>query len=187
MGTCHICGEAADNFVGGIYRLCDAHCAAWLAHKADQERSGHYDALSLYSWAQGQRGTRTQSAGQPAQGGTPMKITKPFRQLTIAQGAALREGRQPSHDGEYIMLYIDGDGEWFLSGNAGPLEIEGRGDIEAMIADAPDGTDTREAKNLLETIIEAEANPTTTGDPVTDIEALSLADRDIAKIMGWVA
>jgi hypothetical protein len=128
-----------------------------------------------------------QSAGKPAQGGTPMKITKPFRQLTIAQGAALREGRQPSHDGEYIMLYIDGDGEWFLSGNAGPLEIEGRGDIEAMIADAPDGTDTREAKNLLETIIEAEANPTTTGDPVTDIEALSLADRDIAKIMGWVA
>jgi len=25
------------------------------------------------------------------------------------------------------------------------------------------------------------------GDLVTDIEALSLADRDIAKIMGWLA
>jgi len=116
-----------------------------------------------------------------------MTITKPFRSLQIATGAALREGRQPSHDGEYIMLYIDADGEWFLSGNAGPLEIASLGYIEAMIADAPEGTDTREAQNLLETIIDAEANPTATGDPVTDIEALSLADRDIAKIMGWVA
>jgi hypothetical protein len=56
-----------------------------------------------------------------------------------------------------------------------------------MIADAPEGTDTSDAQNLLETIIEAESNPTTAGDTVTDIEALSLADRDIAKIMGWVA
>jgi hypothetical protein len=116
-----------------------------------------------------------------------MTITKPFRSLQVPTGAALREGSQPSHDGEYIMLYIDADGEWFLSGNAGPLEIECRGDIEAMIADAPEGTDTSEAQNLLDTIIEAEANPTTAGDTVTDIEALSLADRDIAKIMGWVS
>ena len=116
-----------------------------------------------------------------------MTIAKPFRSLQVATGAALREGRQPSHDGEYIMLYIDADGEWFLSGNAGPLEIECRGDVEAIIADAPDGTDTSEAQNLLDTIIEAEANPTDMGDLVTDIEALSLADRDIAKIMGWLA
>ena len=116
-----------------------------------------------------------------------MKIAKPFRQLTIAQGAALREGRQPSHDGEEITLYFDADGDWFATCNSGPMELTYRGDVEAIIADAPEGTDTSEAQNLLEAIIEIEANPTDMGDLVTDIEALSLADRDIAQDMGWLA
>ena len=116
-----------------------------------------------------------------------MTIAKPFRQLTIAQGAALREGRQPSHDGEEITLYFDADGDWFATCNSGPMELTYRGDVEAIIADAPDGADTSDGQALLEAIIEIEANPTDMGDLVTDIEALSLADRDIAQDMGWLA
>lgn len=39
----------------------------------------------------------------------------------IRIGAALAEGRAPSHDGEYLAVYYSGDGGYIIEGNVATL------------------------------------------------------------------
>ena len=114
------------------------------------------------------------------------------RQITT--GDALREGRAPSHDGEYLTLYY-AEGDWFLSGNGGPVEV-GPQELQITVADGedvdPDGEDAwridaaNEAQHIIDEIALVEADPENTCDVVADPEEeLSPASRYIARVMGW--
>ena len=115
------------------------------------------------------------------------------RQITT--NPALREGRAPSHDGEYLTLYF-AEGDWFLTGNGGPCDIDGTSDLRATVADGedvdPDGEDAwridaaNEAQHIIDEIALVEADPENTCDVISDPEeTLGGQDKVIAHIMGW--
>lgn len=47
------------------------------------------------------------------------RTTRPIFSSRIIIGDARSEGRQPSHDGEYMSLYADDQGNWVVGDNGG--------------------------------------------------------------------
>jgi len=118
-----------------------------------------------------------------------------FKQM-IPDGAARREGRTPSHDGEYLMLYWNpaklayGRPEWILEHNAG-VAATCHQDYEEACADNTYGlveptveefdVAAAEAKQIQYEIYEIIRG---IGDPL-DLELMGSAAQDLAVQWGW--
>lgn len=108
-------------------------------------------------------------------------------QAQIAIGAARREGRQPNHDAEYLMLYWrEGGEEWLLEDNAGVVASHSYNYREA-VADANDGDEEMaEAEAIQAEIDETVAQPGELAVPRgLSTGPMGHEARNVARRLGW--
>jgi len=117
-----------------------------------------------------------------------IKLRKPISSTTIRTGAARREGRQPSHDGECVTCYYvpGGDGTYLVEDNAGvswSSYDEGEADDISDEARETGADDPRE--------LEAEARDDVArdrGEPIGAVGDVATVGGECANIMvqwGW--
>ena len=113
----------------------------------------------------------------------------------VAIGKARREGRQPSHDGEYITIYWSDDGRWFACNNAGLDHSDmDDGGLEAATEQLPPNTwlDEQEYELALTEARETDAEiaklvaKSGTEDQLTKPSLVGYTARDLFVELGWV-
>lgn len=100
----------------------------------------------------------------------------------IATEAARREGRQPSHDGEYLVLYwAEGRDEWLLQGNAGVVASFAENLVETVAWRAESDDEIAEAEEIqaeIDALVAAPGEELATGP-------MGHEARNLARRLGW--
>lgn len=106
----------------------------------------------------------------------------------IAIGDARREGREPSHDGEYLTLAQDDQGRWLLEDNSGIIgTVYGDTYLQACGDEASEEDESIQAE-IDQWLALADPLPNTpmaAQDAANLRRALGLQARDIAREWGW--
>ena len=99
----------------------------------------------------------------------------------IRIGAARREGRAPSHDGEYLSVYYAADGDYIIEGNGGVVSTIYN--ISDVLADASDPAAEAEIGRWQ---AEAEAIVAEDAGEDWDAEHMGCEARALAAEFGWL-
>jgi hypothetical protein len=99
----------------------------------------------------------------------------------IRIGAARREGRAPSHDGEYLSVYYAADGDYIIEGNGGVVSTIYN--ISDVLADASDPAAEAEIGRWQS---EAEAIVAEDAGEDWDAEHMGCEARALAAEFGWL-
>jgi|LSQX01.2.fsa_nt_gb hypothetical protein len=102
-----------------------------------------------------------------------------INQTSITIGAARREGRAASHDGEYISLAWDDHGHWLIEDSAGVVADSERGET---YLDACGEEATEEDEQIQQ---EIEGYLATCPQPGKDTAGLGGQAKELARYWGW--